>query len=95
MAASTITDSPKNPPKLKKTRCTSVARHHIQNNRLKMEVHRKRDHKKATIHYKVEKDKVHGISAKKVSELVKKSHGIIISAKQFNAQLQKVRHACC
>ena len=59
-----------------------------------MEVHRKSDHKKATIHYKVEKDKFHVISGNKVSELVKKSNGIIISAQKFNAQLWKVRQEC-
>ena len=50
-----------------------------------MEVYRNRSQKKSTINYKVEKDKAHGISAKKVSELVKKSHGIIIPARKVQS----------
>ena len=86
-AASTLTDSPpKKYPKLKKSRCTSVKKQQIQKNKLKMEVHRKIPQKKETIHYKSRKDKVFGISAKQVSELVKNSHGIVIPA-------QKIQHA--
>ena len=51
-----------------------------------MGVYRKRSHKNATILYKSEKDKFSGISEKKVPELVKKSHGIIILA-------LKIQHA--
>ena len=45
---------------------------------VKIEVHWKRSHKKPTIDYKEEKDKVCGFLAKRVLELVKKSHGTII-----------------
>ena len=88
-SASTLTNSPKAiPPKLKKNCCNSVAKKQIQNNKLKMKVHCKGSHKKETIHYKSEKYKVSGILAKKVLEIVRKSHGIIIPSQKIQRAVE-------